>query len=132
MSVILPSSCTRGAAAEQYVVAQALHHGFRVLVPVVDLDGVDLYILNSRGEVVSTQVKTAKRHRTAWRLRLTSSTQHRYAVDVLVAVAPGFGKLWVVPGVVLTDLQHNVALRDKWLDRWDVFEAVGAFRGRVP
>jgi hypothetical protein len=33
---------------------------------------------------------------------------------------------------VLTDLQHNVALRNKWRDRWDVFEAVGAFRGRAP
>jgi PD-(D/E)XK endonuclease len=123
---------TRGAAVEHYVITRALQHGFRVAVPVVDLDGVDLYLVNTRGELVTVQIKTAKRHREAWRLRLTSSTQHRYAVDVLVAVAPGFEKLWVVPGTVLTDLQHNVALRDKWLDRWDVFEAVGAFRGRAP
>ena len=35
-----------------------------------------------------------------------------------------------MPAAALVDLPHNVALRDKWLDRWDVLEAVGAFRGR--
>jgi hypothetical protein len=129
--VTLISSSTRGAAAEQYVVAQTLRHGFRVAVPVVDLDGIDLYIFNSRGELATIQVKTAKRHRAAWRLRLTNNTRRRYTVDAFVAVAPGFVKLWVVPGPALADLHHNVVLRDKWLDRWDVFEAVGAFRGRA-
>jgi PD-(D/E)XK endonuclease len=125
------TSSTRGAAAEQFVVAQALRHGFRIAVPVVDRDGVDLYIFNSRGELATVQVKTAKRHRATWRLRLTNNTRHRYTVDAFVAVAPGFEKLWIVPGAVLADLHHNVALRDKWLDRWDVFEALGAFRGRA-
>lgn len=127
----LTSSSTRGAAAEQYVIAQALRHGFRVAVPVVDLDGVDLYIFSSRGELATVQVKTAKRHRRTWRLGLDNNTRRRYTVDAFVAVAPGFEKLWIVPGAVLADLQYNVALRDKWLDRWDVFEAVGAFRGRA-
>ena len=116
----------RGTAAEQYVAAQALRRGFRVALPLVDQNGADLYILSSRNELVSVQVKTAKKHRQAWRLKL-----REYTVDVYAAVTPNFEKTWIVPAVVLAGLHHNAALRDKWLDRWDVFEAVGAFRGRA-
>ena len=86
------TSPTRGAAAEQYVIAQALRRGFRVAVPGVDLDGVDLYIFSSRGELATVQVKTAKRHRRTWRLRLDNNARRRYTVDAFVAVAPGFEK----------------------------------------
>ena len=126
------TTSARGAAVEHYVITQALQHRFRVAVPVVDLGGVDLYIVNTRGELVTVQVKTAKRHRESWRLKLTSSTEHRYSVDVLVAVTPTYSKLWVVPGVVIASLRYNTTRHDRWLDRWDALESVGAFRGRTP
>lgn len=136
----------RGIIIEQYVIAQALRHGFQVAVPVVDLSGIDLYIFNSRGELVSVQIKTAREprppRRPSWEVKLTSETPAKRitarrtrhsSADVFVAVSPDFTRLWVVPAIAVAHLKSTAPLRDKWHDRWDVIESLTAFRaGRAP
>jgi hypothetical protein len=46
-------------------------------------------------------------------------------------VTADFEKVWIVPAVVLAKLKYNAALHDRWLNRYDVFESVAAFRGRA-
>jgi len=137
-----PSSA-RGTIIEQYAAAEAMRHGYRVLVPLLDLDGVDLYLLNRRGELISLQIKTAALDQRSgrWSCALTSSTPHvrkdgtrapgyrrRAAVDVFIAVTPGFEKAWVIPNAAVTNQKTSVALRERWLHMWDVIDTVGAFR----
>jgi hypothetical protein len=136
----------RGTIVEQYVIAQALRHGFQVAVPVVDLGGIDLYIFNTRGELVSAQIKTAREprppQRPSWELKLTSETPAKRttarrtrhtSADIFVAVSADFTRLWVVPATAVAHLKSTAPLYDKWRDRWDVIESLTAFRaGRAP
>jgi hypothetical protein len=136
----------RGIIIEQYVIAQALRHGFQVAVPVVDLGGIGLYIFNTRAELISVQVKTAREpkppRRPSWELKLTSETPakrttdrrtRQSSADVFVAVSSDFTRLWVVPAMAVAYLKSTAPLREKWRDRWDVIESVAAFRaGRAP
>ena len=137
-------STARGTIIEQYAAAEAMRHGYRVLVPLLDLDGVDLYIINSRGELVSAQVKTAaldKRNGKTWSCPLTSSSPHvrrdgtrrtdyqrRCEVDVFIAITADFEIVWVVPNAAVPDQKRSVTLRERWRERWTVIDSISAYR----
>lgn len=123
----------RGAAAEQFVIARALQRGYRVAVPIVDTAGIDLYFVNLRNEILGAQIKMAQRHRDGWRIKLRNGAGERYgdAVDLFIAVDPGFARIWLVPAVALAHAQHKGVLRPRWLERWGVIDSFGAFRGRA-
>jgi hypothetical protein len=141
----ITTSCV-GALAEYLAIVRLLELGHKVARPVVDDDGVDLWVGYS--PMIKVQVKSANFRDSYGCLRLPirngNSPRMREHIDVLMVFARDSGSWWIIPmdflkstGGIPSSLclsEHAPAvprrgddrhLFSEWFEAWWVFDSLG-------
>ena len=131
----------RGALYEQWFITEAMSKGYIPHSPALDPDCHDLIVMDQRGELSITQVKsvTVPSKRVGNGIKFSvKATCHNGAtslkdsfVDVLAVYAPKYQKWYIIPTKAISAKTVNLfphiddsgARYEKFIDRWDIFGA---------